>query len=97
MGLRQSLKRRALKLTEEALGRLMADERRAMRVAQVVGGVQRGKRRLDRSQERLLHALNFASKGDFKALGKKLSVLKRRARELDERVDGLSVHHGKGH
>jgi hypothetical protein len=69
--------------------RLMADEQRAQWVAQTLGRVQRGKRALDRGQEEVMHAFQLAARRDFQALGKQLSALKRRTRELEERVDRL--------
>jgi polyhydroxyalkanoate synthesis regulator phasin len=89
MGIRKRLTRRALELSQKAVERLMADEQRAMKIAEAIGTVQRGKQAMDRSQEEFLRALNFASKGDMKALGKRFSSLKRRLRELDERLDSL--------
>ena len=76
-------------LSQKALERLMADEQRAQWIAQALGRVQRGKRALDRGQEEVMHAFQLAAKRDFQALGKQLSALKRRTRELEERVDRL--------
>ena len=86
MSLSEDLKRRALALSQRAVERLMSDEKRAARVASAIGAVQRGKQSLDKTQADLMHALNVASKSDFKAVGKQLSVLKRRLRDLDERL-----------
>jgi hypothetical protein len=86
MGLRKDLKDRALSLSQKAMERLMADEKRAMKIAEAIGSVQRGKQNLDKTQDQVMHALNFAAKSDFKDLGKKLSGLKRRIRELDEKL-----------
>ena len=90
MGIGDELKKKALGLSAKAMEKLMADEKRAMQVANAIGTVQRGKQALDRGQEELMRALNFAPKSDFKAVGKKLSSLKRRLRELDEKLDSLS-------
>ncbi|MDQ3265706.1 MAG: hypothetical protein M3Y59_18955 [Myxococcota bacterium] len=87
MGLRKTLKQKALDLSQKAMERLMADEKRAMKVAEAIGSVQRGKQTLDRGQEQLLKALNLATQSDFKAVGKQLSSLKRRLRDLDEKLD----------
>ena len=76
-------------LSQKAFERLMADEQRAQWVAQALGRVQRGKRALDRGQEEVIHAFQLAARRDFQALGKQLSALKRRTRELEERVDRL--------
>ena len=90
MGIRQNLKKQALGVSQKAVEKLLADEKRAMAVAQALGSVQRGKQALDRGQEELMRALNFATRSDFKAVGKKLSGLKRRLRELDEKLEEIS-------
>jgi hypothetical protein len=90
MGIGNELKKRAISASAKAMEKLMADEKRAMKIANAIGSVQRGKQALDKGQEELLKAFNFATKGDYKAMGKKLSGLKRRLRELDEKLDELS-------
>jgi hypothetical protein len=90
MGIRDELKKQALGMSSKAVEKLMSDEQRAMKIASAVGSVQKGKQALDKGQEELMRALNFAPKGDFKALGKKLAGLKRRVRELDEKLDELA-------
>ena len=90
MGIRQNLKKQALGVSQKAMEKLLADEKRAMAVAQALGSVQRGKQALDRGQEELMRALSFATRSDFKAVGKKLSGLKRRLRELDEKLEEIS-------
>ncbi len=84
---RRSLRAQALGMSQKAFERLMADEQRAQWVAQAMGTVQRGKKALDRGQEEFMHALQLAAKSDFAKMGKQLSALKRRTRELEERVD----------
>jgi hypothetical protein len=86
MGMRKKLREQAFDLSRRTMEHLLADEKRARAVAGAMGTVQRGKRALDRGQEEVLRALQLASKSEFKALGKALSGLKRRARELDERL-----------
>lgn len=86
MGIRKDLKKKALDFSQRAMERLMADEKRAMKVAEAIGKVQRGKQALDKGQDELLKALNLATKSDFKAVGKQLSSLKRRLRDLDEKL-----------
>ncbi|WP_224246189.1 hypothetical protein [Hyalangium gracile] len=89
MGIGDELKKKALGVSAKAMEKLMADEKRAMQIANAIGKVQRGKQALDKGHEELMRALNFAPKSDFKAVGKKLSSLKRRMRELDEKLDAL--------
>ena len=90
MGIGDELKKKALGLSAKAMEKLMADDKRAMQIANAIGTVQRGKQALDKGQEEFLRALNFAPKSDFKAVGKKLSALKRRLRELDEKLEALN-------
>ncbi len=89
MGIRSELKRRALGLSSKALERLFADERRAQQVAEAIGAVQRGKEAIDQTQAVVMHQLNFATRGDFKALGKQLGSLKRRVEALDAKLSAL--------
>ncbi len=89
MGLRSDLKKQALGLSQKAVEKLMSDEKRAMKIAEAIGSVQRGKKELDKRQDDLMRALNFASKSDFKSLGKQMSGLKRRVRELEEKLGQL--------
>lgn len=89
MGLGNRLKKEAMGLSQKAMEKLLADEKRAMKIAAVVGRVQRGKEALERGQEGLLRALSFAPRSDFKAVGKRLSALKRRVRELEDKLARL--------
>jgi len=88
-GKRSSLRAQALGMSQKAFERLMADEQRAQWVAQALGRVQRGKKALDRGQEELIHVLQLAARSDLAKVSKQLSSLKRRTRELEERVDRL--------
>ncbi|RYZ35624.1 MAG: hypothetical protein EOO71_34785 [Myxococcaceae bacterium] len=90
MGIRDTLKKQALGLSGKAMEKLMGDEKRAMAVANAIGKVQRGKQALDRGQDEVMKALHFAPKSEFKAVGKQLAGLKRRLRELDEKLESLS-------
>ena len=90
MGIRKTLQEQAFNFSRRTMERLLADEKRAQAVAGALGTVQRGKRVLDRGQEEMMRALQLASKAEFKALGKALSGLKRRARELDERLSKVA-------
>jgi glycosyltransferase involved in cell wall biosynthesis len=91
MGLGKDLKKQAMNLSQKAMEKIFADEKRAMKIAAAVGTVQKGKQALDKGQEDLMRALNLAPKSDFKVVGKQLSSLKRRLRELDEKLDELKA------
>lgn len=90
MSIRQNLKKQALGVSRKAVEKLLADEKRAMAVAQALGSVQRGKQALDQGQEELMRALSFATRSDFKTVGKKLSGLKRRLRELEDKLEEVT-------
>lgn len=83
------LKAEAMGLSQKAMERIFADEKRAARVAEAIGAVQRGKAAFDKGQRAVMHQLNFASRSDFKDIGKQLSGLKRRVRELESKLDRL--------
>ena len=89
MGITEKIKAEAMGLSQKAMERIFADDKRAARVAEAIGAVQRGKAAFDKTQRAVMHQLNFASRTDFKELGKQLSGLKRRVRELESKLDGI--------
>ena len=90
MGVRETLTQQALAVSRRAMETLVADEQRARTLAAALGSVQRGKQALDRNQEELMRTLSFATRSDFKAVGRRLSGLKRRLRELDDKLGRLA-------
>ena len=89
MGLGSDLRNKALGLSQKAMERLFADEKRANQIATAIGRFQQGKAAIDRGQVAVMHQLNFASRADFKALGKQVSALRKRVRELETKLDRL--------
>jgi polyhydroxyalkanoate synthesis regulator phasin len=89
MSLGSRLKQEAMGLTQKAMERLFADEQRAAKIASALGSVQRGKEAFDKGQHGVMTQLNVAAKADFKELGKQLSALKRRLRDLDAKIGEL--------
>ena len=89
MGLRDDLKKKALSLSGMAMERIFADESRAQRIARTVGAMQQGKKSLDQAQDELLRTLGFASRSDYKNLGRQLSALKRQVRDLTAKMERL--------
>jgi len=49
--------------------------------------VQKGRERIDRVQDNVLRALSFATRADYKDVGKRISALKRRVRHLAEHLE----------
>ncbi len=89
MGITSRLKQRAMGYSQKAMERLFADEKRAQKVVEVLGKAQQAKKSLDSTQRVVLHQLNFATRQDFKDLGRQLSGLKKRLRSLDEKIASL--------
>ena len=89
MGFTDRLKKEALGLSQKAFERLFADDKRATRIAGMIGKVQQSKAAFDKGQTTVMHQLNFASRSDFKEIGKQLSSLRRRVRDLDEKLKSV--------
>ena len=89
MGVGKALKDRALEASQKALEKLLSDEKRATRLASAVGQVQHGRELVVKAGEDLLRTLDVAPKEDFKDVGRRLSGLKRRIRELDRKLESL--------
>lgn len=90
MGITNGLKKQALAISQQAMERLFADEGRALKFAQAIGAIQRGKQAFDRGQDEVMRVFNVAAKGDFKSIGKQLSRIKRRLRDLEEKLELLA-------
>jgi polyhydroxyalkanoate synthesis regulator phasin len=89
MGITSKLKERAMGLSQKAMERLFADEQRAQKVVEVLGKAQQAKKQVDSAQRVVLNQLNFATRQDFKDLGKQLSGLRKRLRSLEEKLSSL--------
>lgn len=89
MGIASKLKARALGYGQKAMERLFADEKRAQRVVEALGKAQQAKKTIDSTQRVVMHQLNFATRQDFKDLGRQLSGLKKRLRSLDDKLAEL--------
>ncbi|MFN0062672.1 MAG: SCP2 sterol-binding domain-containing protein [Myxococcaceae bacterium] len=91
MSLGNEMKARATKLTGRAMQRLLADEHRAAQFAEFVCALQKGKQLLEQRQNDFLRSMGIASREDYKAVSNRLAGLKRRARELSEKLDELTA------
>ena len=90
MGFADRLKQRAMGLGQKAMERLFADETRAQRVVQAIGKAQQARKRIDSTQRAVMHQLNFATRQDFKDLGRQLSSVKKRLRSIDDKLAASS-------
>ncbi len=98
MTVRKSMLERLLESGAEAASRaarVLADSGRARdAAATAVGLAQRGKKRLDEAQERVLHALGLAAREDYAEVAKRMARLKRKVRELSRQLKGGGAGHG---
>jgi BMFP domain-containing protein YqiC len=86
MGLVGDLRARGSDLAGKAMTKLLDDPKRAEKVGELLGMIQRGRKKLDDAQQAALKSLGVASRGEFQAAGKRLASLRRTARTLDEKL-----------
>lgn len=75
------------RLVTGAARTVLSDPRGQDAVARAVGLAQRGRRRMEEVQERFMDAAGIPGKQDYQDLAKQLARLKRKARELAERLE----------
>ncbi len=76
-----------MKAVSRAAQGVLDDPRGREVVARAVGIAQRGMQLVEAAQERALHAAGFAARPDYQDLRKQVARLKRKARELSERLE----------
>jgi hypothetical protein len=86
-GLRGWLLDGGTRLVSRAAEKVMNDPRGQDAVARAVGLAQRGRRRVEELQERLMEAAGIPGRQDYQDLAKQLARIKRKARELAEKLD----------
>ncbi len=59
-------------------------------LARAVGIAQRGRQRLEQAQERVLAAAGIPGRKDYEDLARQLARIKRKTRELSERLEGIA-------
>jgi hypothetical protein len=89
MALSERIKKQVVGWSQKGMEALFADEKRAMKLANALGAVQRGKQSVDKAQTSVMRQLNFATRSDFKDIGRQLSGLKKRARSLEEKLSRI--------
>lgn len=76
------------KLVSRAAERVLNDPRGQDAVARAVGFAQRGRRRAEEVQQRLMKAAGIPGRQEYDDMAKQLARLKRKARELAEKLEG---------
>jgi hypothetical protein len=77
-----------IRLFSRAAEQVMKDPRGQELLARAVGAAQRSKERLERTQERVLHALGLPAREDYREVAKHLARIKRKLRELEREMAG---------
>jgi hypothetical protein len=95
-GLASILLEQGARAVGRAAGALISDPRGQEAMARAVGLAQRSLRLLEAAQEQALHAAGFAARPDYNELRKQVARLKRKARELSERLESAPSKDGSG-
>ncbi len=69
-----------------AAEKVLNDPRGQDMVARAVGLAQRGRRRMEQVQERVMDAAGIPGRQDYQQIAKQLARIKRKAREFGERL-----------
>ena len=75
------------RLVARATEKVLSDPRGQDAVARAVGLAQRGRKRVEEVQERLMTAAGIPGRQDYEDLAKRLARIKRKARELAVKLD----------
>ncbi len=75
------------RLVSRAARAVLRDPRGQEALARAVGFTQRGRRRIEGVQERVMAAAGIPGRKDYEELARQLARIKRKARELTARVD----------
>lgn len=98
-GIAGGLLEQGARAVSRAADALLSDPRGQEAMARAVGLAQRGLRTFEAVQERALHAAGLAARPDYHELRKQVARLKRKARELSEKLEaggGAGPHGGDG-
>ncbi len=89
------------RLVARAAEKVLADPRGQEAIARAVGAAQRGKKRVEEVQEKLMAVAGIPGRQDYQELAKQLARIKRKARDLagklePERREGAAGGGGGG-
>jgi len=79
-----------------AAEKVLNDPRGQEAVARAVGMAQRGRRRMEQVQERVMDAAGIPGRQDYQDLAKQLARIKRKARELGEKLHAERKRSSRG-
>jgi hypothetical protein len=86
-GFAEKLLEAGTRLVSRAAEKVLTDPRGQDAVARAIGMAQRGRRRVEEMQQRVMQAAGIPGREDYQELAKQLARIKRKARELAEKVE----------
>jgi hypothetical protein len=86
-GFAERLVETGARLVTQAAEVVLKDPRGQEAVARAVGAAQRGRKRFEEAQGRLMKAAGVPGRQDYQDLAKQLARIKRKARELSQRLE----------
>ncbi len=84
------------RLVARAAGKVLSDPRGQEAVARALGLAQRGRRRFEEAQEKLMSAAGIPGRQDYDELATQLARIKRKARELAAKLGEGAEEGGPG-
>jgi hypothetical protein len=87
-GIPEAILERGTRMATRAAKVVLDDPRGQEAIAAAVGAAQKGKRKLEEVQGRVLHAAGLPTRGDYDDVARSMARLKRKLRDLAKQVDG---------
>jgi hypothetical protein len=87
-GIPEAILEQGTRMATRAAKVVLDDPRGQEAIAAAVGAAQKGKRKLEEVQGRVLRAAGLPSKGDYDDVARSMARLKRKIRDLSKHVDG---------
>jgi hypothetical protein len=87
-GIPEAILEQGTRMATRAAKVVLDDPRGQEAIAVAVGAAQKGKRKLEEVQGRVLRAAGLPSKGDYDDVARSMARLKRKIRDLSKHVDG---------
>jgi len=79
------------RLASRAAKALLEDRRGQDVLAVAVGAAQKGKKRIEAMQEKVLRAVGLPAKADYEDVARQMARMKRKIRDLSRKVDAGST------
>lgn len=86
-GIPEAVVEQGFKAASKAVQAVLSDPRGQEVLAAAVGAAQKGKRRLDALQGRVMRAAGMATREDYEEVARGMARLKRKLRELGRQVE----------